>query len=171
MINFETVTSIDDTEFNILFDASLAVLDAGAYPWHLFTEVNSVEEKKAHIRAAYNRLLTEGFVWRVYDDDGVLLLNAGVQTGNRATFLLGLVKPNAAGTKSYLYTEDFNTARNAYWAEIGITGWTIETAGKDTPIHNHFKNRNSASKLGASMGEEETTIEHTSHKPMNIELI
>tara|TARA_B110000285_G_scaffold221850_1_gene275316 strand:- start:76 stop:591 length:516 start_codon:yes stop_codon:yes gene_type:complete len=170
MINFETVTSIDDTEFDTLFDASLGVLDAGAYPWHLFTEVNTVEQKKAHIRAAYDRLLTEGFVWRVYDDEGVLLLNAGVKTGNRATFLLGLVKSNAAGTKSYLYTDDFNNARNAYWTEIGITGWTIETAGRNTPIHTHFSNRNSASKLGASMTEEETTFEHTLHKPMNLEL-
>ena len=108
MIRFETVTTIDDTEFDTLFNASLSVLDEGAYAWHLFPEVDTVEQKKIHIRAAYDRLLTEGFVWRVYDDDGVLLLNAGTQTGNRATFLLGLVKPNAAGTKSYLYTDDFN---------------------------------------------------------------
>lgn len=170
MINFETVTTIDDTEFDTLFNASLAVLDAGAYSWHLFTNVDTVEKKKAHIRSAYDRLLTEGFVWRVSDDDGVLLLNAGVKTGNRATFLLGLVKPNAAGTKSYLYTDEFNNARNAYWTEIGITGWAIETTGRDTPIHNHFSNRNSTSKLGASMNEEETTIEYSNHKPMNLEL-
>ena len=170
MITFETVTTIDDTEFDILFDASLAVLDAGAYAWHLFPDVDTVEQKKAHIRSAYNRLLTEGFVWRVYDDDGVLLLNAGTKTGNRATFLLGLVKPNAAGTKSYLYTDEFNNARNAYWTEIGITGWTIETTGKNTPIHNHFSNRSSVSKLGADMVEEEITIEHSEHSPMNLEL-
>lgn len=170
MITFETATSIDDTEFNTLFDASLAVLDAGAYPWHLFTEVNTVEQKKLHIRSAYDRLLTEGFIWRVYDDNGVLLLNAGIKAGNRATFLLSLIKPNAEGTKSYLYTDEFNNARNTYWTEIGITGWTIETAGKDTPIHKHFSNRSGASKLGAVMKEEETTLGYSDFKIMNVEL-
>ena len=60
MITFSTVTSIDDAEFDDLFAASLADLDAGSYPWHLFPQIANVADKKAHMRAAYDRLLEDG---------------------------------------------------------------------------------------------------------------
>lgn len=153
MITFSTVTSIDDTEFDDLFAASLSDLDAGSYPWHLFPQIVTVEDKKAHMRAAYDRLLDDGIVWRVADSDGVLLLNAGEQTGNTISWVLGLVKPDASGSKSYLYSEDYRNARDAYWSQIGITSWTLETAGANTPVHTHLLNRQSANAIGTGLAE------------------
>ena len=123
MITFATVTTIDDTEFDALFWASLPDLDAG------------------------------GFVWRVSDDDGVLMLNAGVQDGTTVKWLMGLVKPNAANSKSYLYSEDYRNARNAYWTSIGITSWTLETAGPNTPVHTHLLSRQTANAIGTTLTE------------------
>ena len=158
MITFETVTNIDDTEFQSLFDDSVAYLDAGAYPWSLFPNVTTNTQKRDHLRAAFNDLLTNGIVWRVYDDDGVLLLNAGIKTGNTLSWLLGLVKADANGSKAYLYGDDYRNARDAYWTNIGITSWTLETAGENTPIHNHLKSRVTANKLGKSLTANERTL-------------
>ena len=152
MITFATVTTIDDTEFDALFWASLPDLDAGSYPWRLHGTLTDLE-KKDHIRAGFDRLLTDGFVWRVSDDDGVLMLNAGVQDGTTATWLMGLVKPNAANSKSYLYSEDYRNARNAYWTSIGITSWTLETAGANTPVHTHLLSRQTANAIGTTLTE------------------
>lgn len=152
MITFSTVTSIDDTEFDALFWASLPELDAGSYPWHLYGTLTDLE-KKDHIRAGFSNVLDDGFVWRVSDDDGVLMLNAGLQDGTTAKWVMGLVKPNAAGSKAYLYSEDYRNARNAYWAEIGITSWTLETAGANTPVHSHLLSRQTANAIGTTLTE------------------
>lgn len=153
MITFSTVTSIDDTEFDDLFAASLPDLDAGSYPWHLFPQIVTVEDKRSHMRAAYDRLLEDGIVWRVADSDGVLLLNAGEQTGDTLRWVLGLVKPDASGSKSYFYSEEYRNARDAYWSQIGISGWTLETAGANTPVHTHFLSRQSANAIGTGLTE------------------
>ena len=153
MITFATVTSINDDEFDDLFAASLPSLNAGSYPWHLYGDVTTDAEKKAHIRSGFDRMLTEGFLWRVSDDDGVLLLNAGVKTGTTAKWVLGLVKPDANNSKAYLYGEDYRNARDAYWTEIGITSWTLELAGANTPVHTHALNRQQADAIGKTLTE------------------
>ena len=153
MITFATVTTIDNAEFDELFAASLPSLNAGSYPWHLYGNVTTDAQKKAHIRSGFNRMLTEGFLWRVSDDDGVLLLNAGVKTGTTAKWVLGLVKPDANNSKAYLYGEDYRNARDAYWAEIGITSWTLELAGANTPVHTHALNRQQADAIGKTLTE------------------
>jgi len=152
MITFETVTSINDAEFNELFWASLPSLDSGTYPWHLYGTLTDLE-KRDHIRAIYDRLLTEGFVWTVSDDDGVLMLNAGVQDGAEATWLLCLLKPNAAGSKSYLYATDYQNARSSFWASLGVTSWTIEIAGTDNAVNRHMASQNEAGTVGGTMTE------------------
>ena len=42
--------------------------------------------------------------------------------------VLGLVKPDVSGSKSYFYSEDYRNAVTLT-SQIGITGWTLETAG------------------------------------------
>lgn len=153
MIIFETVTTINDNEFDDLFAASLPSLNAGSYPWYLYGDVNTDSEKKALIRSGFERMRTEGFLWRVADDDGVLLLNAGVKTGTSVNWVLGLVKSDANGSKAYLYSEDYRNARNAYWTEIGITSWTLETAGSNTPVHAHLLARQQADAIGVTLTE------------------
>ena len=153
MITFATVTTIDDSEFDDLFAASLPSLNAGSYPWELYGNLTDAQ-KKEHIRAGFDRMLTEGFLWRVSDDDGALLLNAGVKTGTTAKWVLGLVKPDANNSKAYLYGEDYRNARDAYWATIGITSWTLELAGANTPVHTHLLNRQQADAIGKLLTED-----------------
>ena len=152
MITFATVTSIDDTEFNDLFLASLAALDSGSYPWQVFPTMTDME-KRDHIRAGFDTFLSDGIVCRVSDDDGPLILMGGVQDGSVVTWHIGLTKPNAAGSRSYLYSDDYRAARDAYWAQIGVTQWILATAGADTPVHEHMRSRQTANKLGPSMTE------------------
>lgn len=152
MITFATVTTIDDTEFNSLFWASLPSLDSGTYPWHLHGTLTDLE-KRDHIRAIFDRLLAEGFVWTVSDDDGVLMLNAGVQDGTEATWLLCLLKPDAAGSKSYLYATDYQNARGSFWTSRGVTSWTIEIAGTDNAVNDHINSVNAADSIGGTLSQ------------------
>lgn len=152
MITFETVTSINNAEFDTLYDASISVLNDGSYPWHVFGAFHDVE-KKNHMRGVFDRLLTEGIVCRVADGDRPLILMAGIQDGTTVTWLVGLTQPDASGSKSYLYSDGYRSARDAYWTEIGVTQWVLETAGTDTPIHQHMVSRQTANKLGPSMAE------------------
>ena len=157
MSTVATVTSSDEAEFNKWFWASLPSLDEGSYPGLLYGTLTDIE-KRDHIRASYDRLLSDGFLWRVFDDDGVLMLNGGIQNGATVSWLVGLVGPNSAGSKSYIYTEDYRNARNAFWTSIGITSWTLETAGPNTPIHQHLLNRQQANAIGLSLTENEREL-------------
>ena len=152
MITFETVTSIVDSEFDDLYDASISVLNDGSYPWHIFGAFHDVE-KKNHIRGTFNRLLTDGIVCRVSDGDRPLILMAGNQDGTTVTWLVGLTQGDSSGSKSYLYSDEYRSARDAYWTEIGVTQWVLEIAGQDTPIHQHMTSRQTANKLGPNMAE------------------
>lgn len=158
MILFETISSIDDAVFNQLFEDSAEDMDAGSYPWHLFPSVVTFDEKRGFIRAAYERLLADGVVWQVTIDELPCVLGAGVQEGTIIRWLLGLLGPNTAGSKSYLYTQEYIDARNAFWDDLGITGWTLETAGPGTAIDLHFKNRQATNTVGATMTSEEKDL-------------
>lgn len=150
MITFTTVTTIDDTEFDALFWASLPSLDGGTYPWKLHGTLTDLE-KRDHLRARFNAMLTDGLVWRVADDDGVLMLNAGTQNGASAKWSLSLVKPDAADSKAWLYGADYRNARNAYWTSLGVTSFVLETAGANTAVYNHVLAVEAANALGVPM--------------------
>ena len=149
---FQTFSSIDDTEFTTIFQDSLAVLDAGSYPWHLFPLVISQDDKKAHIREAYNQHLTESFVWEVREANGkLLMLNVGTIEGDTVRWFLSLISPNTAGTKSYLYSPEYSAVRNSFWASHGVSTFTMESFG--TTIGQHVASRVSSGTMYGTSAE------------------
>lgn len=169
MIILETVSTIDDAMFDKLFGHSIEDMDAGSYPWHLFPSVETFAQKRDFIRAAYERLLVDGIVWQMFVDDTPCMLNAGVKEGSIIKWLLGLVGPDASGSKSYLYSQDWVDARSVFWDQVGVTGWTLETAGVGTPVDIHLKNRQASNTVGATMTSKEKDLFVT--KTLDLQLV
>ena len=165
---FQTFSSIDNTEFSTIFQDSLPILDAGSFPWHLYPQVISQSDKEIHIRDAYNRALedAEAFVWEVREDnDKLLLLNVGTIDGINVKWFLSLISPNTAGTKSYLYSDEYKAARNSFWAGYGVTTITMETFGGI--IGDHIANKvSSGGMYGTS-----TTVDRNIKTPTDATII
>lgn len=155
MITFETVTSINDAEFNELFWASSSYMDRSNYPYWIHG-LRDPEDRKQHVRAEFDQYLTDGVVWRVSDGDLVLGLSAGELANNQLTWYQSLVGPNADGSRSYLYDDTYIAARNALFTSLGITSWVVEITGQDNSMHEYYKQLRTEGKLGSSDTEEIT---------------
>ena len=155
MITFSLSSGISDVDFTRLFAGSITDMDAGNYPWHYFPDVVTFEEKKAHIKACFDAILArdDGFVWQVDVDGQVMMFNAGYRDGAHVRWVMGLVAQDDAGSKAYLYDPDYVSGRNAFWAEQGLTGWTMETAGGNTPLLAHMRNKVTAGAMGVPVVE------------------
>ena len=44
--------------------------------------------------------------------------------------------------------------RNRYWQTLGITGWTVRTAGEQSPMYKHFKKRIAADAINGAATEQ-----------------
>lgn len=134
MINFTVVTSFTDAMFDALYADCSADMDAGSYPWHLFS-ASTEAEKKAHLKASFN---DAPFMFTVDEDGHYLMLNAGIVTNGVFEWYLGLIGQDANGSKSWLYRSDYQAARNAFWPAQNITEWRVETMGSGTAMHDHM---------------------------------
>ena len=155
MITFQSVTSIDDTEFNVLYEASSFYMDRSNYPYWIHG-LRDPEARRQHIRAEFDRWLTDGVVWRVSDGGLALGLSGGELADNRLTWYQSLVGPNAADSRSYLYDDAYIAARNAWLTSLGATSWVVEITGQDNSMHEYYKQLRAEGKLGSSDAEEIT---------------
>lgn len=151
MINFTVVTSFTDELFDNLYAACSAELDAGTYPWHLFPQVTTEDQKKAHLKAAFNAAT---FMFTVDEDGHYLMLNAGTVTNGVFSWYLGLIGPNTSGSKSWLYGDDYVNARNAFWPANSITNINIETVGSGTSVYDHLETAKQAGTIPFSVYED-----------------
>lgn len=135
MIIFSVVTSFTDDIFDTLYAGCSEDLSAGSYPWHLYTSVTTDEQKKEHLKDSFNRA---PFMFTVYEDDHPLMLNAGTISDGVFKWYLGLIGPDASGSKAWLYRNDYSQARNSFWPTQGITAWHVETLGSGTAMHDHI---------------------------------
>ena len=166
MIIFTVVTSFTDALFDALYADCSADMDAGSYPWHLFS-ASTDDEKRAHLKAAFNGA---PFMFTVYEDDQPLMLNAGEVTNGTFKWYLGLIGFDTSGSKSWLYRDDYTQARNAFWPAQGITAWHIETMGSGTSMHDHVVSAVAAGKITDSLNSVVTEDPHYSQTELRFNL-
>ena len=157
MITFQTVTTIDDDEFNSLYRDSSYYMDRRNYPFWIHGLRNH-EDRLAHIRAEFDRFLEEGVVWRVSDGDLAIGLSAGEISDGRLTWFQSLVGLDANGSRSYLYDDSYIAARNALFTSLGVSSWVVEITGEGNSMHEYYKRLNEQGKLGSSVSEEVTDV-------------
>ena len=157
MISFQTVTTIDDEEFNSLYRDSSYYMDRSNYPYWIHG-LRDPEERRSHVRAEFDRWLSDGVVWRVSDGDLAIGLSGGEISNNMLMWYQSLVGLNAEGSRSYLYDDSYIAARNALFTSLGVDGWVVEITGEGNSMHEYYKRLNEQGKLGSNVTEEVTDV-------------
>jgi hypothetical protein len=139
MFVWEKIESINEQDFNRLFDASLPSMDGGSYKWDLFPNVVTEEQKRNHIKTLFEHFINveDGIVFQVRQDDKVLQYNAGTLANNHLTWSIGLIGRDVNGSKSFMYAEEYHDAEAQFWSDMNIQSWEMQTAGQGTTMHDH----------------------------------
>ena len=141
--NLSSTNDINDAEFDRAYADSVSSLDGGAYPWNLHPSITSAEDKKAHIRSQFDALIenSHGGVFDIRIDGHLVFYGGTYQQGTTLYVTMCLVGRDVSGSKSFVHSDEWSDARNAYWDTMGIDSWTWMTTGGDTPIVRHARNR------------------------------
>lgn len=139
-IRFDLITEINDTDFNRMFDDCIDNLNGGSYPWE-DTPVASGdnEAKRAYLRQQFqSHLDADNGVLFVCSEDGyALTLSSGFVNGTHFLGTMLLIGRNQAGSKSYMYSDEYHIAREAFWDEVNYLTWDFQTLGPGTAFFDH----------------------------------
>lgn len=132
MIYLEQLDSLDVATFNRLFDECIDAMNLGSYPWDMFPELVTNEQKREHLFNAFLITLTKDntILWQAREDDKVLMYNVGFLEGTLLRWVLSVIGTNSAGSKSYFYSDDYFGPANEFYSSLGIETISIETTGK-----------------------------------------
>lgn len=131
------ITSIEDEIFDNLFYASLSYMDAGTLKWT--NDSLSPEEKLAEFKGRCNILLDRSnFAYKIEKEGLTLGMIFGDRTGLSFTAILGILRPDASGSRSWIYDTELKTSLSDFAAENNLTsiqfavtpGSSIENAVK-----------------------------------------
>ena len=119
----EKLNTFNESVFNQLYDSSIDIMNSGSYDWGGTTVSLTAEEKKEAVK--------ENVIWYIehpqsmcytYRIDSLYLalqasymVSADTRAGSLSFF-----GPNAAGSKSYLYTDEFREARKQFEIDNSI---------------------------------------------------
>ena len=142
-IRFDLITEINDTDFNRMFDDCIDNLNGGSYPWEDTPVAQGDNEaKRAYLRTQFqSHLDAEDGVLFVCSEDGyALTLSSGFVYGTHFLGTMILIGRNQAGSKSYMYDEEYHAAREAFWDEVNYVTWEFQTLGAGTAFFDHIAN-------------------------------
>ena len=159
MITLKTATSINEDEFDRVYADSIDALNGGSYPWSAYPHINTDEEKKAHIRNLYDFERDGNLIIEVREGSLLIGLLLGQWHGQELKITAALIALDASGSKSWLYSDEAQEARNAYWQTLGIAGWTGRTTGEQSPMYQHVRRRIAANAIKASATEQTVEVQ------------
>lgn len=118
MLTFSRINSINEVDFDSLFEDSLNNMDAGTYVWA--EDLDTVEKKKQHIRNIISNLV-EPFMYKVTDESGKdLSLVIGDLKNGTFTIILSFTGYNSNMSKSWIYYAETIEARRKFFEEQRI---------------------------------------------------
>ena len=142
-IRFDLITEINDADFNRLFDDCIDNLNSGSYPWEDTPVADGDNEaKREYLRTQFQSHLNSadaGGVLFVCSEDGyALTLSSGFVEGTHFTGTMILIGRNQAGSKSFMYSDEYHAAREAFWDEVNYLTWDFQTLGPGTAFFDHI---------------------------------
>lgn len=150
MITIEEITSVNEAEFDTLFSASLPYMEGGTFHWSLLGSPTTEEEKREAVRARFQELIdlpnTKGILWQ---KDGTPIhiaigsINAGDE--NYITWVMAIYGPDANGSKSWLYSEDYIAQCRDYFRNTwGVIGYKISCINNSSLMNYHLNKPNAS---------------------------
>lgn len=157
---FTDITSFTDAEFDHCWNASETDMIAGSYPFHLYASLTTTAQKKAFIKEKYNDYCADSnwIVWKIEDEDTIIMLNAGVVVGTNLEWRMSLIGPNDSGSKSWMYDVNMTTARNTWLNGKGCTTMEMITPNADSKIYDHCANKITNNKMNGTNATTTTDI-------------
>jgi len=152
-IEYKTIKSFDEFDYETLFDNSKDVLDASA----AWAPNMSDDEKKTTFK---NQILANL-------DSPNFLMFIGTSDKNELQFIAGTIHNNIFipryslsskldGNRNWLYSEENRTAISKFYGTLGITQYQIETF-IGSAVYKMFKARNNTGKISI-ISEKDTQI-------------
>ena len=141
-IRYDIITEINDVEFDRMFNDCIDNMNAGSYPWEITPVATGTnEEKKVYIKTCFQEFLNvaNGVVFVCSEDGYALTISSGFVNGTHFEGHMVLIGRNQAGSKSFMYHDDYHTAREAFWDEVNFVTWDFQTQGPGTAFHDHIK--------------------------------
>jgi hypothetical protein len=119
MLTFNRIDSINEADFDSLFEDSLSSMNAGTYIWA--ENINTVEKKKQHIRDIIANI-ADPFMYKVMDEsDKDLSLVIGNLNNGTFTIIVSFTGYNTNMSKSWIYYTETIAARNAFFQQQQIS--------------------------------------------------
>lgn len=150
MITFSRLEVINEQVFDRLWSQSKDILDSGTFPWHLWPDVQTNEQKKAHIRKSFDYFLAKGIVWEVQNGGLTVMYCGGRFAGDLILWELAITGLSAMSERGWMYQPSYAIARDAFWDEVGVRGWVINTP-KDKAVANHVTGKAGRDEVGADV--------------------
>jgi hypothetical protein len=157
MITLRTATSINDDEFDKLYADSIEAINAGNFPWADIPQIQTDDEKKAHIRNLFDLSIDENLIVEVREDElllGLTLCKVIDKNGKKPTVLLALFSPDASGSRSWLYSEELKQARVSYRKALGFNKWGYIATVRGSAMHRSIQSRIDAGAFPVSVREQ-----------------
>lgn len=142
-IRFDLITEINDTDFNRMFDDCIDNLNGGSYPWSDTPVADGDNEaKRTYLRGQFQAHLDDdaGVLFVCSEDGYALTLSSGFVNDTHFLGTMLLIGRNQAGSKSYMYSEEYHRAREAFWDEVNYETWEFQTLGAGTAFFDHVAN-------------------------------
>ena len=129
-IRYDMITEINDVEFDRMFNDCIDNMNAGSYPWEITPVATATnEEKKVYIKTCFQEFINvaNGVVFVCSEDGYALTISSGFVNGTHFEGHMVLIGRNQAGSKSFMYHDDYHTAREAFWDEVNFVTWDFQT--------------------------------------------
>ena len=152
-IQFQQVLSLSEFNFDVLFDASFPGFDKN-FPWNLtFNGITPThQQKKDFYLSQLNLGISDNLPLKKENEqllmfkvtlDGKEVMFKGGYTENDGITHRGhwfLTDTDVAGSRKWMYTEEFDTAQRDFYAQFGITHYKVLTyEGSD--LHRILRSR------------------------------
>lgn len=149
MIKFEQVHNLDVQLFEKLYSESEEILKT-SYPWAMFHK-HTKEARYGHMLTTFRYFFTNGLGWVVKYNDQPVMLCVGSIVDDLIHWELGITG-TVHGSRSWLYSSDYESARNGFWDEVGVKGWIMKWASlNNKQIYNHVMSKKNSGNLLANI--------------------
>ena len=119
----EKLNTFNESVFNQLYDSSIDIFNNGTYDWGGTTVSLTAEEKKEHIKENIIGYIEHPqsmcYTFRI-DSHYIILKASYMASADTRAGSLTLAGPDAAGSRSYLYNDEFKEARKQFEIDNNI---------------------------------------------------